>query len=131
MMTMTADHLKGRVSALVVGRPGPLQDSLAALLATIPALETVTLSGDISATLENVCAWNPDIVLLDSSTPGCTLSKVLDLVRQERPQMRWIVLADNVQQQQDAQADGADAALLKGAPAAELVMMIERLLSYA
>jgi DNA-binding NarL/FixJ family response regulator len=83
----------------------------------------------MSFSLENVRAWSPAIILLDTYISGCTLSQELDRIRQEQPHIQWVVLADSVQQLQEAQAIGADAALLKGASAAELVRTIERLLA--
>ena len=129
MMSMTADLSEKNLSALIVGRPGPLQASLAALLTTIPSMGMVTLSDDRAFSLENVRTWNPDIVLLEAFISGCTPSQVLEQIRQEQPHIRWVVLADSVQQLQEAQTVGADAALLKGDSPTELVQAIERLLA--
>jgi DNA-binding NarL/FixJ family response regulator len=128
MVVVKTDSLVGRVLALVVGRPGPLQDSLAALLATIPVVDMVVMSDDISAILDSLSDWNPDLILLDSALFDPGVSDVLCRARELRPHARWILLADNVQQQQDAAVGGADVALLKGSPAAELVLAIETLL---
>jgi DNA-binding NarL/FixJ family response regulator len=98
-------------------------------MAAIPQIEVVGTADDVSAAQGMAVERCPDLVLLDTNLPG---EEALSAVRQLRlacPQARCIVLADNVEQQQEAAAAGADVVLLKGFPAAELIATIEELVA--
>jgi DNA-binding NarL/FixJ family response regulator len=120
---------ENRASALIAARPGPLQDGLQALMTAIPQIEIVARADDASAVVRLVTEYRPSLVLLDTSLVGNEAWTMLRQIKAEWPQARCTVLADNVQQQQEATAAGADAVLLKGFPAARLVATIEKLLS--
>ena len=115
--------------ALIVARPGPLRNSLQALMTTIPQIEILAETTDPSALLRMGAEIQPDVVLLDADLPGEQVWSALREIREEWSQTRSIVLVEDSQQQEKAQAAGADIALIKGYPAARLIAAIGRLLS--
>ena len=115
--------------ALIVARPGPLLNSLQALMTTIPQIEMLAETNDPSVLLRMEAAMQPDLVLLDASFPGDEIWPALRQIKAEWSQTWSIVLVEDTRQQQQAEAAGADLVLLKGFRAAKLVAAIEGLLS--
>jgi DNA-binding NarL/FixJ family response regulator len=115
--------------ALIVARPGPLRNSLQALLTTMPQIEIVAEANDPSALLRMGDRIQPDIVLLDASLCEDEVWAALRRIQVEWSQTRTLVLVEGSLQQQRAVAAGADIALLKGFPASKLSATIEGLLS--
>jgi DNA-binding NarL/FixJ family response regulator len=114
--------------ALIVARPGPLRNSLQALMTTMPQIEVLAETSDPSALLRMGAEIQPDIVLLDADLPEDQVWATLRQIKEGWCQTRSIVLVEDSQQQQRAQAAGADAALIKGYPAAKLIAAVEGLL---
>ena len=117
-----------RMSVLIVARPGRIREGLRALLRTIPRIEIVGQVGQGSAALEMVTRERPALVLLNSSLPFEETWMALKQIKAEWPQTRCIVLVDNIQEQDMAQAAGADGVLLKGFAAETLFMTIDEVL---
>ena len=115
--------------AIIVARPGPLRNSLQSLMTTMPQIEILAETSDPSALLRMGAGIQPDVVLLDASLPEEQVWAALGQIKKEWSQTRSIVLVEDSQQQQKAQASGADLVLIKGYPAANLIAAIERLLS--
>lgn len=114
---------------LIVAPPGPLRNSLQALMTTMPQIEILAETADPSALLRMGGEMQPDVVLLDASLPEEQIWPVLRRIKEEWCQTRSIVLVRDSQQQHKVQAAGADVALLEGCPAAKLISTIEGLLS--
>jgi DNA-binding NarL/FixJ family response regulator len=113
-----------RVSALIVGKPGTLRDSLAALLEAIPDMGTVSLADDGAQALATATRDQPALVLFDTSLPVGEVELVLQGIRRDWPHMRCIVLVDDEQQRQRVAAVGGKA-VLKGFPAPQLAAAVE------
>ncbi len=111
--------------ALIVARPGPLRNSLLALMTTMPQIEILAETSDPSALLRMGTEIQPHVVLLDADLPEEQVCAALRQINKEWSQTRSIVLVKDSQQQQTVQAAGADVALLKGYPAAKLIAAIE------
>ena len=111
--------------ALIVAQPGPLRDSLQALMTTMPQIEIVAEANEPSALLRMGDRLRPDVVLLDASAPCSDVWAALRRIRATWPRARAIVLVENSRQQRLAEEAGADVALLKGFPAARLAAIIE------
>ena len=114
--------------ALIVAKPGPLRNSLQALLTTMPQIEIVAEANDSLALLRMGDRIQPDIVLLDASLPQHEVWAALKQIQEEWSQTRIIVLADDSRQQKQATEAGANVALLKGFPAAKLATIVEMFL---
>lgn len=120
---------ESRTSTLIVARPGPLQDAVEALIATISQIEIIGKVEAAASALRFVSESRPDLLLLDAGLPGDEVWSVLRYGRVEHPELRCVVLADDAEQVREASATGADAVFLKGFPADRLVSTLERLLS--
>jgi DNA-binding NarL/FixJ family response regulator len=114
--------------AVVVARPGPLRHSLQTLMTTLPQIEILAETTDPSALLRMGVEIQPDIVLLDASLPEEQVWAALRQMKEAWSRTRSIVLVEDSRQQQEAQAAGADVALIKGYPAAKLTATIQELL---
>jgi CheY-like chemotaxis protein len=117
-----------RMSALIAARPGPLQDGLRAMLMIMPHVETVNQVSNASMATRTVAEHHPALVLLDASLTNDGIATIVETIKAKGPHSRCLVLANDVQQQREAYAAGADAALVLGCPAAKLFDIVERLL---
>ena len=114
--------------ALIIAKPGPLRDSLKVFLLTLPQIATVHLADDVSSALRAVTEYNPALVLIDANGFNETIWTALRRIKAKRPQSQSLVLVDDIHQQEDAVAAGADTVLIKGCPATKLFKTVERLL---
>ena len=121
--------MKENISVLIAAQPGPLRDALQAMLTMMPQIETINQVDDALSVLRVNAEHHPALVLLDVNLSGNEASTVVREIKGSDSPSRCLVLADNVQQQQEAQAAGADVALLKGFPAAKLFETIKELLT--
>ncbi len=122
------EMMNDSVLALIVAHPGPVRDGLRALLTAIPRVASLSEIGDASLALRVVEACCPALVLISVASPGDTVWNLLAQIKAKYPRTHSILLADDVQQQQLAQAAGADGVLLEGDPASKLSATIKRLL---
>jgi DNA-binding NarL/FixJ family response regulator len=114
--------------ALIIAPPGPLRDSLQALVTTLPQIEIVAEADGPAALLRMGDRIQPDVVLLDADAPDDDIWAALAQIRETWPQSRAIVLAESSEQQRQAEEAGADVALIQGFPAAKLATTLEGLL---
>jgi DNA-binding NarL/FixJ family response regulator len=115
---------------LIVSRPGPLADGLRALLTAIPRVTAIRQVNDIPAALPLLVERHPVLLILDSHLPTEAACTILNDIKVLSPETRTLILADDVRQEDAAQAAHADAVLLKGAPAEALFATIVSLLPY-
>jgi len=115
--------------ALVATRAGSLQDSLVALITTMPQVNAVLIAEDAASTLHMMAQHRPALVVLEMDLPAEEGVVPLQEIKTRWPMARCIALADDVQAQQEAESAGADVALIAGFPAARLIAAIEGLLS--
>jgi len=120
--------MRTRVSTLLLAKPGALRDSLVVLLMSLPQVATVKLADNAASALSMVETHRPALVLLDLGLSGGQSWNLLRQIRRRWPHIQCVVLVDNVQHLQQAEAEGATKALLKGYPAAKLSVTIERML---
>ena len=115
-------------SALIIARPGPLRESLEALVGTMPQMGAVDVASDVRLPWTAVAGRRPALVLLEVARTGDGVWKSVRWAKTRWPQARTIVLVGSVDQQAEAEAAGADAVLLQGFPAGKLVAAIVKLL---
>ncbi len=113
---------------LIVAKQGPLRDSMRALVTALPQIEVIDETDDITAALDAVSKHQPDLVLVEGNLSAEDMWVFLRQIRRRSPRTRRLMLADTVGEKQEIEAPGAEAICLKGAPPAELVAHIERLL---
>ncbi len=117
-----------QMPVLVVAKPGPLRDSLVALLRSLPQVSTVEQANTATAALRTIEVKRPALVLVDSNLPGGEAWTVLNQLKTRRSPVRCVVLSDTVQHYRQAEAAGASRALLTGIPAPKLSVALEGLL---
>jgi len=122
------DDREMRRAALIVGRPGPLQDGLRALVGTMPQIGVVNAAHDIPSALSMDLNPGPALVLLDGDDAEGQVWLTVRRTKARWPQSRVMVLVSNAQRQEEAEAAGADAVLLQGFRPARLVAAIVKLL---
>ena len=116
------------IQVLIVAHPGPVRDGLRALLTAIPQVASLKEVDDASSALRVVEEHRPALVLISVNETGDEVWDLLAQIKSKHPQTRSILLTNDVQQQQLAQATGADGVLLRGTPASKLSATIKRLL---
>lgn len=115
------------ILTLVVISPGDLQNGILALMTTVPQLGAVLVAEDIESTLRMVENHQPALVIMDTvSTQAC---EVIGKIKNQWPQIHLIALVEDIDQQKEATASGADRVLIKGFPAQKLVEIIEDLIN--
>ena len=115
--------------ALIATRPGSLQDSLVALMTTMQRVNAVLIAQDAASALRTVARHRPALVVIEINLPAEERQAALKEIKTRWPLTQCIALADDIQQQQEAESAGADVVLIKGFPAAKLIAAIEGLLS--
>jgi DNA-binding NarL/FixJ family response regulator len=123
---MTQSGQPSKQLILIVARPGPLSDGLVALLSALSQADQVLQAADPTAALDLAAANRPHLVIVDAAVADKTL---LDLLRALRPLANYsLVLADDVRQTKLIEPAGADAVILKGIAATEMIALVEGLL---
>ncbi len=112
----------------VVVRPGPLRNSLLALMNSLPQVEIVAEGKDMATLLRMGTQMQPDLVLLETDLPGNGVREALGQIKDGWSDTRTIVLVDNQDQHREVQRAGADVVLYKGFRAASLIRIVEDLL---
>ena len=114
-------------STLIVAKQSPLQSGLRALIGAMPQVGVVHEADDLSAATQVKLEPQPVLVLLDGDAAG-DIGLSVRRMRLRWPQARCVCLVNDVQQEKWASDAGADAVLLKGAPAARLIAVLVSLL---
>lgn len=116
-------------TALIVARPGPLRNSLFALMASMPEIDLTAECKDLSALMSLGGQIKPDLILMEADFAEGQLALIIDFIKREWPSSRSMILVDEVGQQQEAREAGADVVLFKGYRAAGLVWNMKDLLA--
>jgi DNA-binding response OmpR family regulator len=113
---------------LVVAPPGDMQDGLQLLVAKVPSSEVLAVA-DAQAALAAIARHRPSLVILDGDILRGVSPGLVQRIRTSQPAIRCLILSSCLEERQAALADGADAALVKGFPAARLVLVVKQLLT--
>jgi len=129
-----------RVQVLIVDHEVHTRQGLQALLAAWPQIEVVGMAANGAEAVQLVEKCQPDVALMDIPMPVPALSKspersegsiesmdgleVIRLIKSRQPQVRIVVLTMYTTHRTAALAAGADAFLLKGCPAQDLLEAI-------
>lgn len=97
-----------RIRTIIVTMPGTWQKVLQNVLVSNASVEVVdVVHGGISAVL-SAKEHHPDLLLIDASIPLEETAALIDSLKQEHPETRYIVLADTHLQRREAARAGAD-----------------------
>jgi DNA-binding NarL/FixJ family response regulator len=116
--------------ALIATPPGPLRDGLKALLATIPQIEHIESIGDASSLAQLVAERRPSLVVLDFSLVASEIATLLRQTEARSPATQYILLVNNVDEQQKAALAHAGTIFLKGVSPIELFSTVEKMLAF-
>ncbi len=95
---------------------------------TIPGLTLLDSVADPTAAPAVALELRPAIVLLECGLPADETLAAFRRIRAEAPETRCLLLVEDVRQLGEADAAGADAALVKGSLPGDLIAAVERLL---
>ncbi len=119
--------MAGIARLLLVARAGPLADGLKGFLSTISEVQVIGHVDELSSSMVAISDMGPTVVVLAfGPSPEQNLAAVTWL-EAALPESRYIVLANDVQQQRAAEDLGADAVLLEGCSPSELLAAIRAL----
>jgi DNA-binding NarL/FixJ family response regulator len=116
------------ILALVISSSGAFQDGLLALMTTIPSISAVLVAEDADSAMRMVRNHQPALIILDLSS--LREQNVILELKTQWPDLHLIVLVDNITQQEETEASGADRALIKGFPAQKLITIVEDIIEY-
>jgi CheY-like chemotaxis protein len=111
----------GMHRVLIADEDPTVRSMLAALVAHESALEVVGAVRDVAATIEAAGTQQPDITIVDAGMAGSDLADLLFQVRQHSPKSKVIVFGGEAGSIQLGLAAGADAYLVKGCSAQEII----------
>jgi YesN/AraC family two-component response regulator len=97
---------------------------LCAILAAQPGVAIVGEASQGEEALEIVESQHPNVALLDVHMPVMDGIEAARVIKKRWPQVRVILISMYADYQKEALASGADAFLLKGCPADELISTI-------
>ncbi|MDE3091862.1 MAG: hypothetical protein KGJ80_21020 [Chloroflexota bacterium] len=115
-----------RRSLLIVAKPGILRSSLVAVLTSAPEINVVAQADNLECASSIVEQHRPDLVLVANDVNDQDWL-VLRQIKLQFPQTQRVVLVDDVQQKHALELPTAEAVLLKGAPASNLLAALERM----
>ena len=115
-------------TVLIVASPGELREGLQALLATQFQIGRVLVANDGAEALSAIERSCPELLVIDGNILASNVRRLLERAREECPHSRSLVLVDSAAQLNEADSAGADRAVLKGYPAAQLLGAVSELI---
>jgi DNA-binding NarL/FixJ family response regulator len=110
---------------VLIADDGPrARSGLRAMLALRPEIDIVGEARDGEEAIQLVQDYRPDVVLMDARMPVLDGLEATRLIKERWPEVRVVVLTIHASYRADALTTGADAFLIKGCPAAELLRAI-------
>jgi DNA-binding NarL/FixJ family response regulator len=116
-----------KIRVLIVDDHAVVRRGLRSMLDNAPAIQVVGEAADGAEALEQVVAWQPEVVLLDVRMPGMSGIEVTRRLRQEYPSVKILILTAYAEDEYlfPALQAGAHGYLLKTIQYADLVAAIK------
>jgi len=118
------ERMSGRCRVLIADDNDRARVGLRALLALRPEIEIVGEAADGEEAVQKVRDGRPDVVLMDARMPQMDGLEATRQIKGHWPQVRIVVVSMYASHRAEALAAGADAFLVKGCPAGELLATI-------
>ena len=115
------------VPAIVVSRPGIMQQSLRSWLTSCGGIVVVATSGDGLTALRQIARHRPEMLVIDANLLDEEVEALLAAAKTEHPAIRCLVLLRANQHETQIIAWGADAVAHRDEPAQELQSVVARL----
>ena len=109
-----------RLSTVIASAPGIAEQSLRAMLESLPSVQVVGSAAGCLSALQMVRASQADLVVIDSNLPLEDVGELLRQLEQEGLETRSLVLAATNGQVRRALAAGADSALRRDVSTSQL-----------
>lgn len=100
---------KTKIQAVIVSRPGIMQESLRAGLASASQLEIIKSVGDGLSALDVIREQQPNLLVIDSNLLEDEILALLRHVKQTWPAICCLVLSESIRQHRWALDSGANA----------------------
>jgi DNA-binding NarL/FixJ family response regulator len=130
-MPQTSSESNRPIPAVIVSRPGIMQQSLRSSLAACPVIVVVASFGDGLTTLNHLTQFNPGILIVDSNLLDEEIDALIAAVKVNQPTIRCLVFLKSTQQEMRMLAAGADAVTLRDVSAPQLQAILARLVQAA
>ena len=122
--------MKERVTVLIIAKPGQVRDGLHALLHAIPGVDVVDRPCDGMLNANFLAEYNPALILVDCNLVDTRMLDALWRLKTQDPEIRFLILVEDVEQWQLAQDTGFDHVLIKGSSAEKLAKTVRELLTH-
>jgi DNA-binding NarL/FixJ family response regulator len=115
------------LNTFLVSRPGALQASIRATLASFPQIIfTGSATGGLSA-LDKINEEKPALIVIDNNLTEDEVVSLLKVIKRAHPKLYCIVLVDTPTEMQRALSAGADGVLLRDSLSENLLSTLEEI----
>ena len=114
-------------TTLILGKPGPLRDSILAFLSTMPQMKTFLLAVDEVSALRLIQETEIDLFIFDMNNSLDSVVQILIKIKLAKISTPSLVLADNPPDKIAAEHAGASACILKGFAVQQLDTSIQQI----
>lgn len=125
---MNQQSQKNKIQAIIVSRPGIMQESLRAALANMSQLEIIKSVGDGLSAWDVIRKQPPNLVVIDSNLLEDEILALLRRIKGKWPAVCCLVLAESARQERWAVASGADAVWQRDRSTRELTEYLAQIL---
>ncbi|WP_166415768.1 response regulator transcription factor [Cochlodiniinecator piscidefendens] len=115
---------------LIVDDHPMVAEGIQSILETYDDLSVVGTLSNGQEAIDQVCALNPDVILLDLNMPGVTGLAATELILEKKPNIRILILSmhDSPEYISIALSHGAKGYLLKDVPTDEIKIAIDKVM---
>jgi len=122
--------MEQRVTVLIIAKPGQVRDGLRALLDAIPGVDVVGRPCDGMLNVDLLAEYNPALIVIDCNLVDTRALDALRRLKTQNAEVCFLILVENVEQQQLAQDNEFDHVLIKGSSAEKLARTASELLTH-